>query len=216
MMAKNQYARTLYLITLNTQKVNQEMLDALKLLCVDVPIVSPEEISLHYQEYKHKILLLSYGEHQALRQALSPIQITEQRFEVVLFDVPKRLTTHELLGFGRLRGMFYQGMPTAEMAVSLADIINGRIRFPEHVSEQLINYWQAKLHQEIPHPFPMLSQRETEILRNLCSASSNTELADTLFISELTVKSHLYNIYKKLNVKNRVEAIEWAKQTLRL
>lgn len=215
-MVKNQYARTLYLMTLDTQSVSPSMLETLQLLSVSVPIVTPEEIKTHYQEYKHKILLLDYSEHHSLRKGLAPIHMTEQRFEVVLFNVPKRLTTDELLTFGRLRGLFYSGTSPAEIAVSLADIINGRIRFPEHVYEQLINYWQSKLTSETSHSFPMLSQRETEILRYLCSASSNTELADTLFISELTVKSHLYNIYKKLNVKNRIEAIQWAKQTLRL
>ena len=59
-----------------------------------------------------------------------------------------------------------------------------------------------------------LSPRELQILRLLCDANSNTEIADSLFVSEHTVKSHLYNVFKKLNVKNRLQAVSWAKEYL--
>jgi LuxR family maltose regulon positive regulatory protein len=51
-----------------------------------------------------------------------------------------------------------------------------------------------------------LTQREIDILELLKGRLSNQEIADTLFISTETVKRHLYNIYKKLSVKNRREA----------
>jgi ATP/maltotriose-dependent transcriptional regulator MalT len=43
------------------------------------------------------------------------------------------------------------------------------------------------------------------------TGASNTEIADSLFVSEHTVKSHLYNVFKKLNVKNRLQAVSWAR-----
>jgi ATP/maltotriose-dependent transcriptional regulator MalT len=46
------------------------------------------------------------------------------------------------------------------------------------------------------------------------TGASNTEIADTLFVSEHTIKSHLYNVFKKLNVKNRLQAVSWAKDYL--
>lgn len=39
-------------------------------------------------------------------------------------------------------------------------------------------------------------------------------IAENLFISEFTVKSHLYQIFKKISVKNRTQAIAWANQRL--
>ncbi|MFA0648452.1 response regulator transcription factor, partial [Vibrio cyclitrophicus] len=56
--------------------------------------------------------------------------------------------------------------------------------------------------------------REIQVIRCLQSGSSNTQIADDLFISEFTVKSHLYQIFRKLAVKNRVQAIAWANQNL--
>ena len=50
-----------------------------------------------------------------------------------------------------------------------------------------------------------LSPREVEIVSLVMAGRSNREMEDELFISESTVKNHLYNIYRKLGVKNRVE-----------
>ena len=52
-----------------------------------------------------------------------------------------------------------------------------------------------------------LTQREREILRHVYEGKSNAEIAETLFISESTVKTHIYNIFRKLGVKNRIEAV---------
>jgi LuxR family maltose regulon positive regulatory protein len=57
-----------------------------------------------------------------------------------------------------------------------------------------------------------LSQREREVLRLLNSYLSSTEIAAELYISTYTVRSHIKNIYSKLNVHNRREAIERAKE----
>jgi len=55
-----------------------------------------------------------------------------------------------------------------------------------------------------------LSNREFDIINLLAERLSNQEIANQLFISKATVKRHVINIYKKLNVNNRVEAVEIA------
>lgn len=52
-----------------------------------------------------------------------------------------------------------------------------------------------------------LTPREKEIMELVFKGYSNAEIADELFISQNTVKHHIYNLFKKLNVKNRVELI---------
>ena len=51
-----------------------------------------------------------------------------------------------------------------------------------------------------------LSKRELEIMTLLAQRLTNQEIAEKLFLSTKTVKAHLYNIYQKLNTKNRRQA----------
>ena len=59
-----------------------------------------------------------------------------------------------------------------------------------------------------------LTQREIEILKLLSIGVTNEEIAEKTFITLNTVKTHLYNIYKKIKVKNRLQAIFWADKNL--
>jgi DNA-binding CsgD family transcriptional regulator len=57
-----------------------------------------------------------------------------------------------------------------------------------------------------------LSKRETEVLALMGKGMSNAEIADALFVSLSTVKTHSGNIFEKLDVKRRTQAVEKAKQ----
>lgn len=50
-----------------------------------------------------------------------------------------------------------------------------------------------------------ISKRERQIIKEICSGKTNQEIADELFISLQTVKDHTYNIFRKVNVRNRVQ-----------
>ncbi len=56
----------------------------------------------------------------------------------------------------------------------------------------------------------MLSDREKDILKTMVLGLKNKEIADKLFISENTVKTHMSNIFKKFDVNNRTQAILFA------
>lgn len=59
---------------------------------------------------------------------------------------------------------------------------------------------------------PGVSRREVEILQSLAAGKSNQEIADGLFVSLNTVKTHLKNIYAKLEVASRVQAVVRARE----
>lgn len=56
-----------------------------------------------------------------------------------------------------------------------------------------------------------ITERELEVLELLALGGSNKEIAEQLFVAESTVKTHLINLYKKLNVERRTQAIQKAK-----
>ena len=68
------------------------------------------------------------------------------------------------------------------------------------------------LADRLVNPAETLSGREIELLRALQTGASNKEIAQQLFISQATVKTHLIHIYSKLGVDNRTAAVEEARQ----
>lgn len=59
-----------------------------------------------------------------------------------------------------------------------------------------------------------LTPREIEILSFIAAGTKNEHIAEELFISPNTVKTHIYNIFKKINVPNRLQAALWAAKNL--
>jgi two-component system alkaline phosphatase synthesis response regulator PhoP len=63
-------------------------------------------------------------------------------------------------------------------------------------------------------PINQLTVREKEVLALVAKGASNSEIAEKLFVREVTVKTHLNNIFKKLNVTNRTQAVLLAMQLM--
>lgn len=62
------------------------------------------------------------------------------------------------------------------------------------------------------HPAGILTERELDVLKNIADGKSNQEIAQGLFISIHTVKTHTTNIFDKLQVKRRTQAVLRAKE----
>lgn len=83
---------------------------------------------------------------------------------------------------------------------AIRQVAQGRLVFPRAAQRWMMS--QAKRG-------PSLSTREEEVLDLLARGLPNAELATALNVSENTVRFHLKNIYEKLNVTNRTEAVAW-------
>jgi len=65
-------------------------------------------------------------------------------------------------------------------------------------------------------PVEQLTDREEEVLLTVARGRTNAEIADELYISLSTVKTHLASLMNKLGVRNRVEIAMWAYETGRV
>jgi DNA-binding NarL/FixJ family response regulator len=63
---------------------------------------------------------------------------------------------------------------------------------------------------EASGPAPVLTERETEVLRLMADSLPNRDIAARLFVTEATVKTHVNNIFGKLGVGDRAAAVAWA------
>jgi DNA-binding NarL/FixJ family response regulator len=86
---------------------------------------------------------------------------------------------------------------------AIRQVAQGRLVFPRAAQR-----WMAIGRQQTS-PSADLSQRELEVLEKLSRGLPNAEIAIELTVSENTVRFHLKNIYEKLGVTNRTEAVAW-------
>jgi DNA-binding NarL/FixJ family response regulator len=135
---------------------------------------------------------------------------------VALFNVPEDRTLElEAINSG-IRGIFYRNSPFKLMVRGVSAMLDNELWFSR---EAMSAFLLGK--QNRPVEFAAaeegqneLSQREQEILLMLAAGATNKDIAQKLFLSLNTVKSHIYNIYKKIDVPNRLQASLWAARNL--
>ena len=112
-----------------------------------------------------------------------------------------------------IRGIFYLNDPMEIFPRGILDILRGELWYSRKImSDFLLKRGAFNKYSE--GAVSALTFREREILIGIASGASNKELAADFSISLHTVKTHIYNIYKKINVPNRLQAALWAAQYL--
>jgi LuxR family maltose regulon positive regulatory protein len=104
--------------------------------------------------------------------------------------------------------------PVCAYAEKLLSVLENSSPIPHEISFSAIENPKSKIQNQtskIQNLLEPLSEREMDVLRLLDSSLSTTEMADALFVSVHTVRSHLKNIYSKLDVHSRYEAVAKAK-----
>lgn len=89
---------------------------------------------------------------------------------------------------------------------AIVTICNGE----NYIQTSLIPYLKLKLEKKMSKHPDNLTRREMEVLKLLARGMFNKEIADLLSISEKTVKNHVSNIFKKINVSDRTQAAVYA------
>ncbi len=102
-------------------------------------------------------------------------------------------------------GYLTKNTPSAKIIESIAEVKNGGGPMSINIAKLVIRSFQKN--QESP-----LSKRETQILELIGDGKSRSQIAKELFIDLETVRSHIKNIYIKLDVNSRADALKMAKQ----
>lgn len=131
----------------------------------------------------------------------------------VLLNAPASTDRELLLMWPHISGLFFRQDSLDRLVIGIRKVLQGEYWIPRHLLCDLVDYYRKGSGQPLRNQM-LLTAREQEIVRHLMTGASNTEIADNLFVSEHTIKSHLYNVFKKLNVKNRLQAVSWAKEFL--
>lgn len=97
-------------------------------------------------------------------------------------------------------GYLIKDTPPARLLEAITEANHGGAPMSTQIARMVVDSFKTKPHSD-------LTPREVEVLNQLCKGKSYRMIADTLFISEETVRRHIKNIYKKLEVSSKSEAV---------
>jgi DNA-binding NarL/FixJ family response regulator len=114
------------------------------------------------------------------------------------------------------RGYLTKDASSDEIERALRDAAAGRTRLDPAVQERLVGLvtaGPAPAATRAAPPGGPLTERETEVVILMAQGLSNREIAGQLFVTEATVKTHVNNVFAKLDVSDRASAVAWAFRT---
>jgi DNA-binding NarL/FixJ family response regulator len=110
------------------------------------------------------------------------------------------------------RGYLPKGANQAEMLAAIRAVANGEAIFGPGIAQRLIGFFSNIRPATPSQIFPELTEREVEILALIAQGQSNEEIAKQFVLSLKTVRNHVSNIFSKLQVADRAQAVLRARE----
>lgn len=146
---------------------------------------------------------------QNLRALVSDINDLEQNVNAALLNAEHDSEHEELLDWPCISGIFFSDTNQEQLIRGLQSLLRGEYWVPRRLLHHFLEKNRrapTSRRSEIK-----LTKRERQILKLIKEGATNLDIATALDVSEHTVKSHLYNVYKKIGVRNRLEASNWVR-----
>ncbi len=109
------------------------------------------------------------------------------------------------------RGYLLKGADRAEIARALTGVAQGEVVFSAGIASRVLAFFAAGRAPTAVQPFPELTDREREVLDLVARGLTNSEIARRLVVSSKTVRNHVSNVFTKLQVAGRAEAVAQAR-----
>lgn len=173
-------------------------------------IVSMEEVSSH--DLSRSLLLLDalHGPEEDVYEQAYYFNSTSPAVPVLLLNVDKDDPMFQVVELPNIAAIFEMDCEETQLMMGVQAVDEGRFWLPRHYSDILLSKLRRSPSSE--KIITDLSRRETEIMAQVSLGLTNEQIADKLFVSSHTIRTHLYRIYRKIGVRNRFQAIEWMRQ----
>jgi len=129
--------------------------------------------------------------------------------DVALLNADDAAALRDFVHCPSVKGYFSREVSQQQLLKGVEAILAGEYWLPRRLLVEHLEQTRARLGAASPVRVP-LTRKETETLKLLLGGSSNSHIARRLNVSTHTVKTHLYNLFRKIQVTNRVQAVRWA------
>lgn len=184
-------------------------------LCVVSPVVSNETTITVERSPQDRVLIMLDMDHldEAALQAWHAQYHDQPQWILTIFNLKNEEQASQLMKLVLIQGVFYRTDSLELIRKGIERLLDGDFWISRTLMTRMIDFYRRQ-QMNCYRPACGITQRELEIIGLLGSGASNNQIAERLFVSEYTVKSHLYNIFRKINVTNRMQAVNWARQNL--
>ena len=110
------------------------------------------------------------------------------------------------------RGYVLKGADPSEILKVVRAVAEGDAYFGAEIARRLTDFFSAPRPASPAEPFPELTAREREVLDLIAQSHNNARIAKLLFVSPKTVRNHISNIFTKLQIADRTQAILRARE----
>jgi LuxR family transcriptional regulator of csgAB operon len=154
------------------------------------------------------LALIDAAEFAARMQALRASGLFQS---IALINADERLPLELVVACPGVKGVFFTESSEDTLVKGIEAIFRGEYWLPRRVL--CAHLERTRTVQKPASPAAMLlTRKEMETLRLLSTGSSTEHIAQELKVSPHTVKTHIYNLFRKIRVSNRVQAVHWAAQ----
>jgi DNA-binding NarL/FixJ family response regulator len=127
---------------------------------------------------------------------------------VTMYDDPESAFAGMRAG---ARGYVLKEAEPEELRRAVVAAQRGEVMLCPIIASKVLDHFRAEVGSvSRPLPYEQLTRRELEVLQSAADGLTNKEIAERLFITEKTTKNHISNIFSKLNVNDRTQAILYA------
>jgi len=137
----------------------------------------------------------------------------KSKSRVVFFNMSKDVEFKKKFVLKGIHGFFYKHDSLNIFLKGIQAVLDGKLWLSREMMTKCI-FEDTDNDKSSKNICDELTERQIEILAMIAVGATNGEIADKLCISPHTVKTHLYRIFKKINVPNRVQAALWAAKNL--
>jgi DNA-binding NarL/FixJ family response regulator len=110
------------------------------------------------------------------------------------------------------RGYILKGADQAELLRAIQAVSQGEAMFSPGIARRLADYFSTLSTMKSPQVFPELTDRERQILDFIAQGLNNSQITERLRLSSKTIRNHISNIFSKLQVADRAQAIIRARE----
>ncbi len=177
---------------------------------VKVQTLLPEEVVCRNHALSVDLAFIEHGYLRMLdAQGMLP-DFDLFDWSLMIHSVPMEPFQADLLKWKMLKGILLKSASVTHISDGVEYILKGGLWLPRVYLERMVTHYR---HANVANDrnYDELTSRERQVLELLAYGISNQQIASQLFLSESTVKSHIYKLYKKLDVHSRHDAIKMTK-----